>query len=58
MRYEMRKLANGWTVWDTATNAPAICEGCWQTALPLEDADDLTDLLNRLDAEAQSSTMH
>ena len=58
MRYEMRKFSNGWAVWDNTTDAPAIHEGCWQTALPLEDADDLTDLLNRLDVQAQPSGQH
>jgi hypothetical protein len=48
-RYEMRLLENGWAVWDTQANAPAIVEGRWQTDLSMEDADDLTDLLNRLD---------
>ena len=58
MRYEMRKFSNGWAVWDNTTDAPAIHEGVWQTALPLEDADDLTDLLNRLDVQAQPSAKH
>ena len=55
MRYELRKLGNGWAVWDTTTNAPAIVEGRWQTDMLLDDADDLTDLLNRLDAEAKNN---
>lgn len=58
MRYELRKLDNGWAVWDTTTNAPAAVEGCWQVALTMEDADDLTDLLNRLDREASANAAH
>jgi hypothetical protein len=58
MRYEMRKLASGWAAWDTISNAPAIFGNCWQVALPLEDADDLTDLLNQLDDEQKDSTQH
>lgn len=41
-------LDNGWAVWDTETNTPAVVDGCWQTDLSMEDADDLTDLLNSL----------
>jgi hypothetical protein len=58
MRYEMRKLENGWAVWDTVTNAPAIVEGRWQTGLEMEDADDMVDLLNRLGLEKKSRTAH
>jgi hypothetical protein len=51
MRYEMRQLQSGWAVWDTASNAPAVHAGAWQVSLTLDDADDLTDLLNRIDRE-------
>jgi hypothetical protein len=51
MRYEMRLLENGWAVWDTQVNLPATVEDCWQTSLGMDDADDLTDLLNRLDRD-------
>lgn len=53
MRYELRKLDNGWAVWDTQTNAPAVVNGCWQVDLEMEAADDLTDLLNRGEARAK-----
>jgi hypothetical protein len=56
MRYDMRKIDSGWCVWDTVTNAPAVVEGRWQTDMAMEDADDLTDLLNRLDVEAKGAT--
>ena len=46
-RYELRKLSNGWAVWDTETNAPAVVDGRWQTDMEMDDADDMTDLLNR-----------
>jgi hypothetical protein len=58
MRYVLRKLENGWAVWDTATNAPAVVEGRWQTDMRMDDADDMTDLLNRLDREAKDSNTH
>ncbi|WP_156928557.1 hypothetical protein [Bradyrhizobium sp. th.b2] len=53
-RYDLRLLDNGWAVWDTKTNAPAAVDGRWQTAMQMDDADDMTDLLTRLDREARS----
>jgi hypothetical protein len=49
-RYELRKTASGWTVWDTAKRTPAVVKNVWQVDLELELADDLTDAMNRLDA--------
>jgi hypothetical protein len=43
-------------VLDTTTGLPAVVNGVPQMGLPLDDADDLTDLLNRLDTEAQLAT--
>jgi hypothetical protein len=54
-RYELRKLTNGWAVWDTKTNVPAIVEGRWQTDMEMDGADDMTDLLNRLDTQSDAS---
>ena len=58
MRYEMNKVAgaDAWVVLDTTTGLPAVVKGVPQIGLCLDDADDLTDLLNRLDAEAQLAT--
>lgn len=58
MRYEMTKVpgAAAWGVFDTTTGLPAVVKGVPQIGLSLDDADDLTDLLNRLDAEAQRAT--
>jgi hypothetical protein len=53
-RYELRKLANGWAVWDTQTNVPAIAKGRWQTDMEMDGADDMTDLLNRLDRQSDA----
>ena len=47
-RYELRKTASGWTVWDTAKGTPAVVKGVWQVDLELELADELTDALNWL----------
>jgi hypothetical protein len=58
MRYEMEKVngADAWVVVDTTTGFPAVLESVPQVGLTLDDADDLTDLLNRLDAEAKQAT--
>jgi hypothetical protein len=48
-RYELRKTADRWTVWDTAKGTPAVVKGVWQVDLELELADELTDALNWLD---------
>jgi hypothetical protein len=53
MRYEMRMLESGWSVWDTEANVVAMVEGHWQIGMSLDDADDLMNLLNRLDHEAK-----
>jgi hypothetical protein len=48
-RFELRKAANGWLIWDTLTDTPASVYGRWQTDMDMEEADDLTDLLNALE---------
>jgi hypothetical protein len=42
----MRKLANGWSVWDMETKAPAHFEGRSQDGLSIKAADDAATLLN------------
>src|SRR3954453_21170469 len=42
-RYELRKTASGYTVWDTKTGTPATVDGVWQVGLEIQNADDLTD---------------
>jgi hypothetical protein len=60
MRYTMEKLASGdlWAVVDSVTRRPALVNDVPQTDLDLDDADDLADLLNRLDREASASAKH
>jgi hypothetical protein len=41
-----------WAVIDTVTHRPALVNDVPQIDLELDDADDLTDLLNRLEQEA------
>jgi len=47
-----------WAVIDTVTHRPALVNDVPQIDLGLDDADDLTDLLNRLDREASASNKH
>ena len=58
MRYEMKKVSGveAWVVVDTTTGLTAVVNGAPQIGLTLDDADDLTDLLNRLDAEAKQAS--
>jgi hypothetical protein len=57
MRYTMEKLPGRglWAVIDSVTHRPALVNDVEQIDLDLDDADDLTDLLNRLDREASVS---
>jgi hypothetical protein len=47
-----------WPVFDTVTHRPALVNDVPQIDLGLDDADDLTDLLNRLDREASVGAKH
>jgi len=46
MRYEMRLLDTGWTVWDMQTNTPVTVSGRWQTGLAIDGAEFLLHRLN------------
>ena len=58
MRYTMEKLPGRdlWAVIDSVTHRPALVNNVPQ--IDLDDADDLTDLLNRLDQESSASAKH
>ena|SRR5436190_23808864 len=60
MRYVMEKVPGRdmWAVIDSVTLRPALVNDVPQIDLELDDADDLTDLLNRLDREASVSAKH
>lgn len=58
MRYEMRLLENGWAVWDTQTNAPAIVGGRWRTSMSMADADGAIKLLNDDWHKSQAHDQH
>jgi hypothetical protein len=57
-RYDIRSEMNGWTVYDILTGSPAMVNHVPQTGLPLEDADDLADLLNHLKLEQARAGTH
>jgi hypothetical protein len=56
-RYDIRSEFKGWTVYDTLTGLPALINHVPQTSLPLEDADDLADLLNHLQVQQANATL-
>jgi hypothetical protein len=47
-----------WAVIDSVAHRPALVSDVPQIDLELDDADDLTDLLNRLEQEASVSNKH
>ncbi|WP_246230573.1 hypothetical protein [Bradyrhizobium cytisi] len=49
---------NGWTVYDIRTGSAALINDVVQNGLPLEDADDLADLLNHLQSEQAYVSSH
>jgi hypothetical protein len=57
-RYDIKPGPNGWTVYNTTTHLPAEVNGCIQIGLSTDDADDLADLLNRLDIEQSAAVSH
>jgi hypothetical protein len=49
-RYDMQTTPNGdWEVIDRFTGLPVVEQGVTMTDMPLEEADDLVDLLNYRD---------
>jgi len=50
-RFEMRKVATGWAVFEKGTGEVARVNDVPLTGLSLDDADDLVDLLNRLERQ-------
>lgn len=58
MRYELRKLDNGWAAWDTEKNTPAAIGGNRQAGLDRQAASDLVDQLNGIERPCTTSTIH
>jgi len=57
-RYDIKPEGDSWTVYDITTGLPTEVNDVVQIGLSLEDADDLADLLNRLDAEKSAKASH
>lgn len=55
MPYDIEKRQDGWAVVDAATREVAVVNGIPQTNKDIEDADDLVDLLNLMEAEAKTA---
>lgn len=49
---------HGWTVYDLTMGLPASVNSVSLTGLPLEDADDLADLLNHLHTQQLAVASH
>jgi hypothetical protein len=59
MRYDLIRAENGtWSVLDTITGWPAEVDGHVLSGMEFGEADDLVDLLNSLDREADVATEH
>ncbi|GAA4170873.1 hypothetical protein [Shinella granuli] len=58
-QYKMRKAAHGkWEVYDTQTGLPVFVQGQLATGLSIDDADNLTDILNGERPGYQAVTVH
>jgi hypothetical protein len=55
--FDIKRDDQGWTIYDVSTEEPVTVEGVEQVGLPLDDADDLADLLN-IAWGRQSETVH
>lgn len=57
--YKMRKIAHGkWEVYDAKTGLPVSVQGRLATGLSIDDADNLTDILNGERAGYRAVTVH
>ena len=57
-RYDIQSDGTGWSVFDTQTGLPARVNDCPQIGMSLDDADDLADLLNHIEARRIKDTAH
>ena len=58
VRFDIREDQHGWTIYDRLTNEPAVIEGYVSVGLPLNDADEIVDLLNTLDLLKRQKSVH
>lgn len=54
-RYDCREADGAWEVFDVTTGMVAFWRGVPQWGMGMDDADDLSDLLNALDADNAQS---
>ena len=57
IEYDTFPEGNGWTVFNVKTRRPALWNGVWQSELPLSDAIEMVDLLNRMEALVPGSSV-
>lgn len=57
IEYDLFPDGDGWTVFNTKSHQPALWKGVRQTQLPLEDAEDLVDLLNAMERASPGSSV-
>jgi hypothetical protein len=48
IRFDARSDGDGWTIYDRATDEPALVEGEEITGLPKREAEEIADMLNTL----------
>ena len=53
-----RGTDSGWEVYDRRTNAAVVCDGRLMTALTLDEADVVVDILNGDHAFSRAVTLH
>ena len=56
--FEMRRDDQGWTVYDERTGEPARVNGVPQTGLNVQVADELVELLYRLEEQKAKAAKH
>ena len=58
VRYDIRPDRTGWTIYDRLTERPAEIAGFVSVGLPLDDAEELADLLNTLAFVRRGASEH
>jgi hypothetical protein len=53
--FEFREENGVWAIYDNRSGGPVVLNGTAQTGLGLDEADDLTAVLNRVEEGAQSA---
>ena len=56
IEYDLFPEGSGWTVFNVKTRRTALWNGVWQKGLPLADAREIVDLLNRMEGLVPGSS--